>query len=189
MSVRPDPQRLSLLIVDAQVDAVASVRTIDPVVLADRLGALVQLAQLHAMPILVTVGYKPGAGAALVPAIATRLPDLEPIQRTRVAAFEERAVAKAVAAIGRPGLIVAGVATDIGVLYAALGASAKGLEAQVVLDACGTNDARAGEIAERRMAAGGIGVTGFATLALGLMSDFAGPRAEATLPLLRGPFA
>ncbi len=124
----------------------------------------------------------------LIPEVAQRLPGHAPIPRTLVAAFEEPAVADAVAEAGRPHLIVAGVATDIGVLYAALGGLAAGLQVHVVLDACGTNDARAGAIAEQRLIADGVVVTGFATLALGLMGDFHGPFARDTLALLKGPF-
>lgn len=188
MSVRPEAAQLALLIVDAQVDAVASVTTIDPAKLSDRLGGLVKLAKLHAIPIVVTVGRKPGDGAALIPEIAHLLTESKPIQRTLVAAFEEAAVMSAVAATGRSNLLVAGVATDIGVLYAALGAKPAGFRADVVLDACGTNDARAADIAERRLVNEGVGITAFAMLALGLMGDFRGPQAHETLALLDGPF-
>jgi nicotinamidase-related amidase len=81
-------------------------------------------------------------------------------------------------------MIMAGVATDIGLLHAALGAKAAGFEAITVLDASGTTDPQAEELARLRLTQEGVGLTGWASLAAGLMGDFAGPHSLDKMALL-----
>jgi nicotinamidase-related amidase len=119
-----------------------------------------------------------------LPELKALLPGHIFVERTNVSAFETPALRDAAASTGRKTIITAGVATDIGLLYAALGAKAAGYDVWAVLDASETTDAQAEEIAKLRLVQSGIGVVGWASLAAGLMADFAGPQSLDTMALL-----
>ena len=184
-----------LLLVDLQVGSLATIRTIEPKVLKSHVIALATVANIHKMPAILTAGKKPGVSGAFLPELKALLPGHAYVERTAVGAFAASAVKEAAAATGRSTAIIAGVATDIGVLHTALGAKAAGLDVWVVVDACGTTDPRAETLAIARLNADGIGTTGWASLAAGWMGDFAGPFALETMALLsqtlqsgEGPF-
>lgn len=136
------------------------------------------------MPSVLTAGRKPGVGGVFLPELKSLLPGHAFIERSCVAAFDEPALTEAVRATGRQTVIMAGVATDIGVLYAALGAKASGYDVIAVLDASATTDTQAEELARLRLVHEGIRLTGWASLATGLMGDFAGPQSLDTMALL-----
>ena len=184
MAVLPNPDECMLLLVDLQVGALASIRTIAPAQLKDNAIALATLAHLHGMPTVLTAGRKPGVGGVFLPEIKALLPGHAYIERTTVAAFETPALHEAVTATGRKTVITAGIATDIGLLYAALGAKAAGFDVWAVLDASGTTDDKAEGIARVRLVQSGVGVTGWASLATGLMADFTRPHSLDTMALL-----
>jgi nicotinamidase-related amidase len=182
--VAPDPGACALLLVDLQIGAIGSIRTIEPERLRDNAVALATLANLHRMPAVLTAGRKPGVGGAFLPELRALLPDGRFVERSRAAAFDEPRVRDEIAALERKTLIVAGVATDIGVLFAALGGINAGYEVWVVIDACGAVESIAQEAAKSRMAREGVVMTGWASLAVGLMGDFEGPLGVATMALV-----
>jgi hypothetical protein len=155
-----------------------------PQVLKDNVIALATLAKIHKIPSVLTAGRKPGVGGVFLPELKALLPDHAYVERTKVAALEEPGVLDALKITERKTLIIAGVATDIGLLYAALGAVGSGFSVIVVLDACGTTDDKAEEIAKLRLVEAGICIAGWASLAAGLMGDFAGPTSHETMALL-----
>lgn len=167
-----------------QVGAVGSIRTIEPNRLRDNVVALATIANLHRLPAVLTAGRKPGVGGVFMPELRALLPQAAFVARGRAAAFEDAALSEAVAATGRKTLIVAGVATDIGVTFAALGALNAGYEVWVVVDACGAVDAAAEEAAKARMAREGVLMTGWASLGVGLMGDFESPLGPPTMALI-----
>ena len=183
-SILPRAEDCALLLVDLQVGAMSSIRTMSPARLKDNAIALATLAQLHAIPAVLTAGRKPGVGGVFLPELKALLPGHVYVERTAAAAFDDPGVARAVAATGRTTVIVAGIATDIGLLFAALGAKAAGLDVIAVLDVAGTTDAQAESIARHRLWRAGVSIAGWASLATGLMHDFAGPHGLATMALL-----
>ena len=88
-------------------------------------------------------------------------------------------------AIGRHSLIIAGVAADIGVLYAALAARDAGYSVYVVVEDCATTTELAHRMALSTLVAEGVVVTGFVSLAMGLMGAFGEPSTDATLALVQ----
>ena len=182
--VAPSASECALLIVDMQVGAIGSIRTIEPNRLRDNMIALATVANLHRLPAVLTAGRKPGVGGVFMPETCALLPDAAFVARSRAAAFDDPALRDAVAALGRKTLIVAGIATDIGVAFAALGALNAGYEVWLVVDACGAVDAEAEVAAKARMAREGVVMTGWASLAVGLMADFESPLGPPTMALI-----
>ena len=184
MNARPRSEDCALMLVDLQVGAVASVRTMAPARLKDNAIALATMAQMHAMPAVLTAGRKPGVAGVFLSELKGLCPGHVFVERTTVDAFDEPRVRDAVKMTSRKTLIMAGVATDIGLLHAALGARSAGFHVVAVLDASGSTDPRAEKWACDRLAGAGVDVTGWASLATGLMGDFAGPHGLETMALL-----
>ncbi len=184
MTVGLNPSDCALLLVDLQVGALSSIKTIEPARLKDNAIALTSICRLHSMPAVLIAGKKPGIGGVFLPELKLLCADHVLVERTRVAAFEDPAVAKSISDLGRRIIIAAGIATDIGLLYATLGARAAGYEVWAVLDASGATDSIAEECAKARMASAGIVLTTWASVAAALMGDFAGPNALDTMAVL-----
>jgi len=66
---------------------------------------------------------------------------------------------KAVQATGRKKLIMAGITTDVCIVYPAITAVEEGYQVQVVVDACGSPSALSDQIALRRMENAGVTLT------------------------------
>lgn len=182
--VRPIAAECALLLVDLQIGSVAGVRTMEPARLKDHAIALTSVAQLHGLPVIITAGRKPGLAGVFLPELKLIAAGHVMIERTTTEAFEEHALVDALERTGRKSIICAGVATDIGLLYAVLGARAAGYEVFAVLDASGTTDRTAEDLARLRMVQAGATVTGWASIAAGLMGDFAGPTSLDTMALM-----
>lgn len=173
-----------LMLVDLQVGALSSIRTQSTARLKDNAIALATLAHMHRLPSVLTAGLKSGVGGVFLPELKAILAGHVYIARSCVAAFDEPAVAQAVRSTARTTIIMAGIATDVGLLYAALGAKDAGYSVIAVLDASGTTDRQADELARLRLASEGVILTGWASVAAGLMGDFAAPNSLETMALL-----
>jgi nicotinamidase-related amidase len=184
MTIGLNPNDCALLLIDLQIGAISSVKTMEPARLKDNAIALASACRLHGMPSVLIAGKRPGIAGAFLPELKLLCVGHILVERTQVAAFENSNVAEAVSALGRRTIIAAGVATDIGLLYAALGARAAGYAVWAVIDASGTTDPVAEECAKARMASAGVILTGWASVAAALMGDFSGPHAHDTMALL-----
>ena len=184
LSASLNPAECALVLIDLQVGSVGSIRSRPPHQLRDNAIALTAIARLHGIPVVLTAGRKPGVGGVFLPELRLMTSGHVYIERTAAAAFDDPAFAQAIAALKRRTLIMAGVATDIGLLYAVLGARALGYEALVALDASGAADPEGGELAKLRMIQAGAAPSGWASIAAGLMRDFAGPTALETLAII-----
>jgi nicotinamidase-related amidase len=80
----------------------------------------------------------------------------EVIDRSTMNPWEDQRVVDAVAAKGRPELIIAGLWTEVCVAYPALSALEQGYEVYVVVDACGGTSTEAHEPAVRRIIQAGV---------------------------------
>ena len=87
--------------------------------------------------------------------------------------FLDHATALVMREYGRKTLVIAGFATEVASLHAALGAIGKGYAVQVPVDANGGLSARSEDAAFRRIEYAGGVITSVATLATTLAPDFA----------------
>jgi len=97
-------------------------------------------------------------------------PSAAVIQRSVLDPWSVPRVRQAIEATGRTHLVIAGVATELCVDHAALGATRDGYTVHVVLDASGHFSAIAAAAAVLRMRAGGVIVSNCATVLLELVN-------------------
>jgi nicotinamidase-related amidase len=142
------------------------------------------LTRLFALPAVVTTAPTGNGEPKVAPELAEALGELPPHTRTTTDAFTHPATRAAILATGRRVLLVAGVATEIIVQHSALSALARGLEVQVVVDACGGLSARTEDAAFRRLTQAGVISTSIADLAGQLAGELTQPRGQQALGIL-----
>jgi nicotinamidase-related amidase len=85
--------------------------------------------------VLGTVGVGIGMNGPTIPSLASALADVEPIDRSRMNAWEHYEFVEAVTATGRSKLVMAGIVTSVCLTYPALSALADGYEVAFIEDA------------------------------------------------------
>jgi nicotinamidase-related amidase len=140
---------------------------------------LAKTARAFDMPIVLsTVGAEYGINSPTQPAILAELPDVEPIDRSSMNAFEDQAFREAVAATGRKRLIVGGLHTEVCLALATVEALKNGYDAQFVTDAVGGRSQVAHRTAMERLSHTGAVPSTALAVVCELFRDWAGPLAE-----------
>ncbi len=177
----PTRENAAVLFLDLQEEIVKNSRTLPIERLRRTAGALAKLAGLHKLPVFLSA-VPPGG--AFLDVVLSPLGNPEPRMRTQTTAFSDAELVAALAACGRPVLILAGVATEIVVQRTALDALAAGYEVHVAVDACGGVDARTEDAAWSRITAAGGALTSVTTFAAELAGDFTTEAGGATLGIV-----
>jgi nicotinamidase-related amidase len=114
------------------------------------------------MPVILTSSMEEQAQGPLMPELQEILPEAFAARVKRfgvVDAMDDENFAAAVKATGRRNLIMAGITTDVCIVYPAITAVQQGYSVQVVVDACGSPTKIADEVALRRMERAGVTLT------------------------------
>src|SRR5579862_7897395 len=124
---RLTPDNAVLLLIDHQVGLFTGVRDIPVGELKHNVVALAKAARVLGVPIIVTA-TSPDMWGPIIPELTAALPGVSIINRTTVNAFDEPRFAKAVEAIGRKKLIIAGVSTEVCLALPAIYAAGVGYD-------------------------------------------------------------
>jgi len=170
----------ALVLIDYQPEQLESIRSDtahDLIQLHTRW--LVRAAKAFHMPIVLsTVGVESGRLSPTLPAIADELEGIEPIDRTSMSAFEDRAFREAVAATGRKRLVFGALQTEVCLTFAVIEALKAGYEAQFVTDAVGGRSEIAHLTAIERLSLAGAVPNTALGVVVEWFRDWAGPLAE-----------
>ena len=145
-----------LLLVDPQPGLAFVVESIGREPLLNNVVALAETARALGLPTVVTTSASKKYSGPIFPALQAALPDVAPIERTNMNAWEDATVVAAVEATGRTTLLLAGLLTEACVAFTALSALEAGYAVHVVVDACGASSPLAQETAVRLMEAAGM---------------------------------
>jgi len=169
----------ALVLIDYQKEMFETIRSETSAELADlNVRLLARAAKAFNMPVVLsTVGVKYGINGPTHASILSDLPGVEPIDRTSMNAFEDRAFSDAVKKTGRKRLILGGLHTEICLTFAVVQALKDGYEGMFVADAVGGRSQSAHGTAIERMAhAGAVPNTALAVVTE-LFRDWASPLA------------
>src|SRR6266478_6970548 len=143
---------------------------------------LARTAKAFNMPVVLsTVGVKYGINGPTHASILSDLPGVEPIDRTSMNAFEDRAFSDAVKKTGRKRLIVGGLHTEICLTFAVVQALKDGYEGMFVADAVGGRSQASHRTAIERLAHAGAVPTTALAVTTEMFRDWAGPLYEPAL--------
>lgn len=174
----------AFLFVDLQVGPLSTVKTMEQEELKRNALALATVAQMHNIPVIFTAGNQTGPGGAFLPELTQLFPDIPLIRRSTINSLQSVEVLTTIEQTGRSKLIIAGLASDVGVLLTALAARAHGYTTYVVWDATGTITIRSEQAAMSRMQQAGIILSSWSSLATEIQQDFSKEHGRELLGLI-----
>jgi nicotinamidase-related amidase len=167
------PQNAALVIIDFQPTQVHSVSSRDKRELVANITAVARVAKLFDLPVVIsTVNVRTGVNGPTIHQITDVFPEVEPIDRTAINAWEDQDFVRAVKATGRRKLVLAALWTEVCLAFPSLDALAEGFEVYPVVDAVGGTSAEAHEAGLRRIVQAGAKPISWVSLACELQRDW-----------------
>jgi len=157
----------ALILIDYQPGLVDGTNSIRREALVNNVVALAKAAKMFDLPIILsTIAVEAGYQEPAIPELLEVLPGVTPIDRTAVNAWEQPEFRAAVEATGRRKLIIAGLWTEVCLVFPALDLLKEGYDVYAVSDASGGTSVDAHQRGmERVVQAGAAPVTWEAVMA------------------------
>jgi len=177
----------ALLLIDHQT---GTMKLIKNLLLADARRntlALAKAARILNIPVVLTSSQEEKLQGPLMPELAGILPDAFAARVRRagiVNAWNDRNFVAAVEKTGRKNLIMAGVTTDVCLVFPTISAVRAGYNVQAVMDASGSPFEISEEMARRRMEREGVVLTATNTVMAELAQDWSRPEGGPLLGVL-----
>ena len=161
------PENSALILIDFQPGLVDGTRSVGREILVNNVVALAKTGSLFRLPIVLsTVAVTAGYQEDTIAELKSALPDIPTVDRFKVNAWEEPAFREAVIATGRRKLIMAGLWTEVCLVFPALDLLNEGYQVYAVSDASGGTSVDAHERGMQRIIqAGAVPVTWEAVMA------------------------
>lgn len=180
-------ENAALLLIDHQVGTMQLIKNIDSELAAKQAIALAKMSKILNLPTVITSSQEDNAQGAILPEIANILPDAYSARIKRpgvVNAWAYPDFRDAVLATGRRNLIMAGVTTDVCLIFPAIDAALEGFAVQAVLDASGSPSDLSEEFSRQRMHDAGVVLTATNTLMAEIAQDWSTPDGQQLIGLL-----
>lgn len=177
----------ALLLIDHQVGTMQLIKNIDKEHAAKQSIALAKMAKILGMPVVITSSQEENAQGPILPEIAEILPEAYEARVKRpgvVNAWAYKEFHDAVVATGRKNLIMAGVTTDVCLIFPAIDAATEGFAVQAVMDASGSPSDLSEEFSRQRMHDAGVVLTATNTLMAEIAQDWSTPTGQQLIGLL-----
>jgi nicotinamidase-related amidase len=152
----------AMLLIDHQIGTMSWVRSAPLDEIKKNTVVLAKAARALNMPVILTSSMEEHVQGPLMPELQVILPEAFAARIKRagvVDAMDDENFASAVLATGRKNLMMAGITTDVCIVYPAMTAVQEGYSVQVVVDACGSPSKIADDVALRRMEKAGVTLT------------------------------
>lgn len=151
-----DPEQAVIAIIDHQPQMYFGIESNSRNCVLNNTIALAKAAQVFSVPCVLTTVAAQSFSGYLAAKVQQVYPDVAPIDRTSINAWEDANFKKAVEGTGRKKLILAGLWTEACITYPALSAKQDGYEVYVVTDASAGSSKEAHDMAVMRMVQAGI---------------------------------
>ena len=177
----------ALLLIDHQVGTMKLIKNIPLDVVKRNTLALAKTAKILNIPVILTSSQEQNVQGPLLPELEQILPEAfaARVQRAGIVnAWSDPHFKKTVEATGRRNLIMAGVTTDVCLVYPAISACREGYQVQAVMDASGSPFELSEDMSRRRMEREGVVLTATNTLMAELAQDWSRPEGGQLLGIL-----
>ena len=181
------PADSALLLIDHQTGTMQLIKNIPLDVAKRNTIALAKTAKILNIPVVLTSSQEQNLQGPLLPELEQILPDAFAARVKRagiVNAWNDPNFVAAVKKTGRKNLIMAGVTTDVCLVYPAISAVREGFNVQAVMDASGSPFNISEEMSRRRMENEGVVLTATNTLMAELAQDWSRPEGGQLLDIL-----
>ena len=177
----------ALLLIDHQVGTMKLIKNIDREQAAKQSIALAKMARILNLPVVITSSQEERAQGPILPEIAQVLPEAYAARVKRpgvVNAWAYPDFRNAVLSTGRKNLIMAGVTTDVCLIFPAIDAAIEGFNVQAVMDASGSSSLLSEEFSRQRMHDAGVVLTATNTLMTEIAQDWSTRAGQQLITLL-----
>lgn len=181
------PTDSALLLIDHQLGTMKLIKNIPLDVVKRNTLALAKTAKILNIPVVLTSSQEQNVQGPLLPELEQILPEAfaARVQRAGIVnAWNDANFKKAVEATGRRNLIMAGVTTDVCLVYPAISACRDGYQVQAVMDASGSPYELSEDMSRRRMEREGVVLTATNTLMAELAQDWSRPEGGQLIAIL-----
>ncbi len=170
-----------LALIDHQTGLLASVRDIEPDLLRTNLRALVKMAKAAEIPVIITSSMPDGPNGPFLQELIDIVPDAQYIRRPgEINAWANPEFKAAIEKTGRKKILMAGIVTDVCLMFPALSAVAEGYDPYAIIDASGTWNKLVQEVTIHRLAQAGVKISTWASALAEMMQDW---RTDKAYPL------
>ena len=179
----------AMLLIDHQVGTMKLIKNLPLSEVEKNTIALANIAKVLKMPVVLTSSQEDRFQGSLMTALAESLPEAYNARVKRaglVNAWDDENFVKAVKETNRTNLIMAGITTDVCLVYPAISAVREGYGVQAVMDASGSPFHLSEELARQRMRDAGVVLTATITLIAELVRDWSRPEGVELQQLLFG---
>jgi nicotinamidase-related amidase len=177
----------ALLLIDHQVGTMKLIKNIPLDVVTRNTLALAKTANILGIPVVLTSSQEENLQGPLLPDLEGILPEAFKARVKRagiVNAWNDADFKAAVEKTRRRNLIMAGVTTDVCLVYPAISARREGYQVQAVMDASGSPFDLSEDMSRRRMEREGVVLTATNTLMAELAQDWSRPEGGQLLNIL-----
>ena len=181
------PSDSALLLIDHQVGTMKLIKNIPLEVAKRNTLALAKTAKILGIPVVLTSSQEQNVQGPLLPELEGILPEAFAARVKRagiVNAWNDANFKAAVEKTQRRNLIMAGVTTDVCLVFPSISACREGYQVQAVLDASGSPYDISEEMSRRRMEREGVVLTATNTLMAELAQDWSRPEGGQLLGIL-----
>jgi len=145
------PQNSVLILIDHEPQMAFATRSIDIMDLRNNVTALAKAAKAFGVPTVLSTVAETTFSGPLFPEVRAVFPELKPVERTTMNAWEDARFVDAVKKTGRKKLVIAALWTEVCGVGPTLSAIADGYEVYFVADASGGVSREAHDLAIQRM--------------------------------------
>ncbi|MDR0992126.1 MAG: hydrolase [Ruminococcus sp.] len=168
-----NPADCAILLIDHEPQMFFGVESDSRTAVLNAVTALAKTAKVFSIPIVLSTVEAKQFSGPLVKKVQSVYPDITPIDRTSLDAWEDSNFKRAVEATGRKKLIIAGLWTEVCVTLPTLAAIEDGYEVYVVADASAGSTKQAHEMAIQRCIQAGAHPVTWQAVTLELQRDWA----------------
>lgn len=166
------PADCVLLLVDPQPGLAFAVQSADRQLMLNAMSALLKTAKAFSVPTVVSTSATKVYSGPMFGTLRKVCPDLEPVDRRSMNAWEDDGVRSIVEGTSKKTLLIAGLLTEACVSFPALHALADGYKVYCVADACGGATDESHRLALSRMQSAGVVMTSWLQLLLEFQRDW-----------------
>jgi nicotinamidase-related amidase len=181
------PEDTALVLIDHQIGTMQLIKNLPLERVKRNSLALAKAASILKMPVVLTSSQEQRAQGPLLPELEALQPSAfkARIQREGlVNAWADARFRQAVLATGRRNLVMAGVTTDVCLVFPAIDAVLEGFNVQAVMDASGSPFELSESLAQLRMHDQGVVLTATNTVIAELAQDWSTPQGQQLIQLL-----
>ncbi|MEH1904177.1 MAG: isochorismatase family protein [Nostoc sp.] len=168
----------AMLLIDHQVGTMKLIKNLPLTEVEKNTLALAKVAKVLKIPVVLTSSQEERFQGLLMTTLAESLPEAYELRVKRagiVNAWDDENFVQAVKNTNRTNLIMAGITTDVCLVYPAISAVREGYSVQAVMDASGSPFHLSEDLARQRMHDAGVVLTATITLIAELVKDWSRP--------------